>query len=374
MTAAQAAACIARGLKRALPACETIEVPIADGGDGTARTVAEATGGQWEERTVCDPLGRPVRAGFGVTGDGQTAVIEMALASGLALLKPVEFDPLRTSTYGTGELIRAALELGVTEILVGVGGSATTDGGMGMARALGVRFLDADGRELDGTGASLARISRIETSGLDSRLNGVTVEVACDVDNPLFGPHGAACVYGPQKGATPETVAVLDAGLEVLAAVIKRDTGRDIATLPGGGAAGGLAGGLVAFLDGRLCPGAERVIGLCGLKEKLAGCDWVITGEGRLDGQTVSGKAPAGVARVARAAGVPVIAVCGSLGRDAARVHEAGIDVFFSALEEPVAEAELAARGPGMLERCAEEVGRLLALTSKRLTGGKENV
>jgi glycerate kinase len=351
-----------RGLRRALPDCRVVKIPIADGGDGTAEAVVAATGGTWVTCPARDPLGRVIRSGFGLTGDGRTAVIEMALASGLALLKPGEQNPLLTSTHGTGELIRAALDRQVDTILIGIGGSATTDGGTGMASALGVRFLDARGAELDGTGGALGGLSRIDMSGLDPRLKRVSVEVACDVDNPLFGPQGAACVYGPQKGATPDMVERLDAGLRRLAAVIQSDLGMDVSALPGGGAAGGLGAGLVAFLGGRLRPGAELVIGVSGLEEKLEGCDLVITGEGRLDGQTVFGKAPAGVAKVARARGLPVIAICGSLGPGVEKVHDVGIGAFFSALEASVSEEDLPARGPGMLERCAEQVGRLLAM------------
>ena len=362
LTASEAAGCLARGLSRGLPGCEVVKIPVADGGDGTARAVVDATGGRWVPCRVGDPLGRPVEAGFGLTGDGRTAVVEMALASGLALLRPDERDPMRTTTAGTGELIRAALDSGAERILIGIGGSATNDGGIGMARALGARLLDADGRELEGTGRALARVSRIDLGGLDPRLKRVSVEVACDVTNPLFGPQGAARVYAPQKGATPEAVEALDAGLRHLASVILRDAGADVASLPGGGAAGGLGAGLVAFLGGRLVPGAERVLEACGLRGKLAGCDLAVTGEGRLDAQTAFGKAPAAVARVARSLGIPTIAICGSLAADAGALHEIGIVAYFAALEESVPESELAAKGPGMLERCAEEVGRLLAL------------
>jgi glycerate kinase len=362
LTAEQAADCIGRGLRKALPDCLLLQVPVADGGDGTAAAVVAATGGTWVTCPARDPLGRVIRSGFGLTGDGRAAVIEMALASGLALLKRSEQNPLLASTHGTGELIRAALDRQVDTILIGIGGSATTDGGTGMASALGVRFLDARGAELDGTGGALGGLSRIDMSGLDPRLKRVSVEVACDVDNPLFGPQGAACVYGPQKGATPDMVERLDAGLRRLAAVIQSDLGMDVSALPGGGAAGGLGAGLVAFLGGRLRPGAELVIGVSGLEEKLEGCDLVITGEGRLDGQTVFGKAPAGVAKVARARGLPVIAICGSLGPGVEKVHDVGIGAFFSALEASVSEEDLPARGPGMLERCAEQVGRLLAM------------
>jgi glycerate kinase len=363
LTAAQAADCIERGLRAALPDCQFVKVPVADGGDGTARAVVDATGGRWVSCAAHDPLGRPITSGFGLTGDGRTAVIEMALASGLALLKPGEQNPLLTSTYGTGELLRAALDLGVERILVGIGGSATVDGGVGLARALGVRFLDERGGELAGAGGELARVSHIDVGGLDARLKGVVVEAACDVTNPLFGPRGAARVYGPQKGSTPAMVEALDAGLKRLAAVIHKELGTDVSALPGGGAAGGLGAGLAAFLGARLLPGAELVLGVCGLAEKLGGCALVITGEGRLDGQTVFGKAPAAVARVARERGVPVIAICGSLGAGVETVRDVGIGAYFSALEEPVPEEELAARGPGMLERCAEQVGRLLAMS-----------
>ena len=365
LTAAQAAGCIERGFRKALPDVCTVKIPMADGGDGTVLAIVAATGGRQVKCFVGDPLGRKIRSGFGVSGDGQTAVIEMASASGLALLKPGERNPLLTSSRGTGELIRAALDLKVKEILVGIGGSATNDGGTGMARALGVRFLDERNRELADNGGALAKLSRIDISGLDKRLKDTKVLVACDVDNPLCGPRGAARVYGPQKGATPAMVNQLDAGLKQLAAVIKKDLGLKVDKLPGAGAAGGLGAGLVAFLDARMRPGVEIVSAAIGLEKKLAGCDLVVTGEGRLDGQTAFGKAPAGVAKVARKLGIPVIAICGSLSPDASKVRAVGIAAFFSAIEESVAEADLPRHGPGMLERCAEQVGHLIALKLK---------
>jgi glycerate kinase len=311
---------------------------------------------------VADPLGCRIEAQFGLSGDGRMAIVEMASASGLILLRPQERNPLLTTTRGTGELVRAALDRQVTRLLIGIGGSATNDGGMGMARALGVRFLDARGRELPEGGGSLGRLARIDTSRLDPRLQEVKVEVACDVTNPLFGPRGAARVYGPQKGATPAMVKQLDGGLRRLAAIIQRDLGTGVARLPGAGAAGGLGAGLVAFLKGQMRPGVDIVMDAVDLTGKLAGCDLVITGEGCLDGQTVFGKAPAGVAKVAKQLGLPVIAICGSLGAGAAKAPEAGIDACFSALEGPIPESELAQRAAGMLERCAEQVGRVLAL------------
>jgi len=365
LTASQAADSIERGIGRAMPDCTMVKIPMADGGDGTVLAIVEATGGRRVKCSACDALGRKIRSTFGLTGDGRSAVIEMALASGLALLDPGERNPMLTSTRGTGEVIRAALDLGVKEILIGVGGSATNDGGVGMARALGVKFLDASDCEIADNGGALTQLARIDIAGLDRRLKNVKVDIACDVDNPLFGPRGAAHVYSPQKGATPAMVRQLDCGLKRLAAVIKKDLGVDVANLPGAGAAGGLGAGLVAFLGGQMRPGAELVTRVIGLERKLAGCDLVITGEGRLDGQTAFGKAPAGVAKVARKLGIPVIAICGSLSPDAENVRAIGIEAFFSALEESVAEVDLRKRGPGMLERCAEQVGRLMALKGR---------
>jgi len=362
LTALEAAACIERGLKNVLSGISVAKVPMADGGEGTVQAVIEATGGRRVARTVSDPLGRRIRASFGLTGDGKSAVIEMAAASGLALLKPRERNPRLTTTYGTGELIRHALKLGVKEILVGIGGSATNDGGTGMARALGVKFFNARGNKLEEGGGSLGKLARIDMSRLDPRIAGVKIEVACDVDNPLVGPHGAAYVYSPQKGASPAVVKQLDANLRQFARVVQSDVGMDVLDIPGSGAAGGLGAGLMAFAGGTLRPGVEIVIDIVGLERRLKGCDLVITGEGRMDGQTVFGKTPAGVAKTAKRMGLPVIAICGSLGKDVCRVHEVGIDAFFSALEEPVEETDLPERGPDMLLHCAEQVGRLLAL------------
>jgi glycerate kinase len=367
LTALEAASCIARGLRAALPGASIVKVPMADGGDGTAAAVVKATGGRLVTSRASDPLGRKIAATWGLAGDGRTAVIEMAAASGLALLAQSERNPLLTSTFGTGELIAKALGRQVRKVLVGIGGSATNDGGMGMARALGVRFFDRRGRELAHCGGgALQQIAHIDMSDLDRRLRGVEVEVACDVDNPLTGPRGAARVYGPQKGATPQMVRQLDAGLRRLAEVLKRDVGIDVGRVPGAGAAGGLGAGLMAFAGGRLRPGIDIVIDAVGLAGRLKGCDLVVTGEGRMDGQTVFGKAPAGVARVARSLGIPVIAICGSLAEDAGKVASVGIAACFSALEELVDEAELARRAPGMLERCARQVGGLIALGGLR--------
>ncbi|MEI8195471.1 MAG: glycerate kinase, partial [Phycisphaerae bacterium] len=307
---------------------------------------------------------------WGLTGDRSTAVIEMATASGLALLKPLECNPLITSTVGTGELIRAALRQGVNKILIGIGGSATNDGGMGMARALGVRFLDRRGRELPEGGGALRQLARIDMQGLERRLlEGVDLELACDVTNPLTGPRGASAVYGPQKGATPRMVAQLDAGLQQLAAIIQRDIGIDVEKVPGAGAAGGLGAGLLAFLGARPRSGVQIIMEVTDLPRRLRGCDLVITGEGRLDVQTISGKAPGGVAKAAKTLGIPVIALCGSVAPDAGAVLKLGIDAYFSALEQIIPESELPVLGPGMLERCAAQVGRLLAFNLRNDRG-----
>lgn len=362
VTAAEAAACIETGLKKALKNIRVRCIPMADGGEGTVQAIVDATSGHLVRRTVRDPLGRSIKAKFGITGDGRTAVIEMAEASGLVLLKPRERNPLKTTTAGTGDLIRHALSLDVRKILIGIGGSATNDGGTGMARALGVKFTDSRGCELKDGGGALNDLHAIDATSCDTRLDRVDIEVACDVNNPLTGKKGASHVYGPQKGATLSMVKSLDENLGRLASVVKRDLGKDISRVPGAGAAGGLGGGLMAFTGATLRPGVEMVIETVGLKKRLKGCDLVITGEGCMDGQTAFGKAPAGVARVAGDLGIPTIAICGSLGDGVEAVHDIGIAAYFSALTEPIPEAQLERKGPGMLVSCAKEVGRLIGL------------
>ncbi len=360
MSAAEVADVIESGLKKGIKNVSVKKIPMADGGEGTVSAIVDATGGKIIKRTVLDPLGRKIKASFGVTGDGKTAVIEMAEASGLVLLKPKERNPMKTSTYGTGELIKSALKLGVSHILIGIGGSATNDGGTGMARVLGVKFLDKNGKPLPEGGGALSKLARIDMSGLDSRLKKVKIEVACDVDNPLTGHKGASRVYGPQKGATPAMVKDLDAALKNLAAIIKRDVGKDILKVPGAGAAGGLGAGLMAFAGGELRAGVDIVIDRIKLRQRIKGCDLVITGEGRMDSQTIFGKTPAGVAKTAKEFDIPVIAICGCLGKDARKVNEIGIDAFFSAQEENVLEKDLSKRAPEMLENCAEQVARTI--------------
>jgi glycerate 2-kinase len=363
LTALQAAVCIQRGLKSAIPNVRTVIIPVADGGDGTVLAITQATGGRLLKSRVHNPLGRPVSATWGLTGDHKTAIIEMATASGLVLIKSAERNPLRTCTFGTGQLIRHALDQGARRILIGIGGSATNDGGMGMARALGAKFLDKNGCELPPGGGSLTKLARIDLSGLDPRLARTRIEVACDVTNPLTGPRGAAAIYGPQKGATPAMVRHLDAGLRHLAAILRRDHKINVEKVPGSGAAGGMGAGLMAFARGQLRPGIDIVVDAVDLRARIKGADLVITGEGRLDAQTAHGKAPAGVAQVAHSLGIPAIAICGSLAANADGSLPKGLLAAFSALEELMDESELPARAPGMLTRCATEVGRLLRLS-----------
>jgi glycerate kinase len=369
MSAARAALAMEQGIRQAFPAAEVLRVPVADGGDGLAEVLREALGGEARVATVSGPLGAPVQATFcHVPGLG-LAVVEMAAASGLALLAPQDRDPTRTSSYGTGELIRAALDLGARHLVVGIGGSATNDGGVGMAAALGVRFLNAFGEEVAPVGGALGRICRIDPGGLDPRLAAVRCEVICDVDNPLLGPLGAARVYGPQKGASPAQVEALEAGLARLADVIERDLGLDVRGLPGAGAAGGLGAGLHAFLGARLRPGADLVLDLVGLDAGLAGAELVITGEGRIDAQTAFGKAPAAVARRARSLGIPCLAIAGGIGDGIAGLHGLGIDAVFSLCPGPIALQQAMDAGPALLGAATEQAVRCYFATARLRPG-----
>ena len=360
LSAVEAARAIERGLRRACPDAEVVLVPVADGGEGTAAAMVAATGGTWREADVAGPLGRRVRARWGMCGDGRTAVIEMAGASGIELLVPGERNPMLTSTRGTGQLIAAALDAGVGSIIVGIGGSATVDGGTGMAAALGVRFLDAEGREItDCRGGRLGDIRDVDMSGAHARLAEAEIVVACDVTNPLTGPDGAARVYGPQKGATPEQVAELERGLAGLARVIEQRLGVQVADLPGAGAAGGLGAGLVAFLGARLQSGVVTVLAAVGLREKMAGSDLVITAEGRVDAQSAFGKAPAGVAAAAAEAGIPAVVLAGSLGPGYEALYAHGVCGVFPIVDRPMPLQEALEQAEGLLEHAAESVLRL---------------
>ena len=296
-----------------MPGADVLVLPLADGGPGTVAAIVAAAGGSTRTTNVTGPLGAKVSAEWGLLKDG-TAVIEMAAAAGLLLVDERERDPRIATTYGVGELIRAALDAGCQRMIVGLGGSATNDGGAGMAQALGVRLLDAQGQELPPGGAALARLDRIDVSGMDARVSACEVLGATDVRNPLCGPEGASIVYGPQKGASPEVARELDEALRHYADVIVSDLGIPVAGVPGAGAAGGLGAGLIAFLGATIRPGIDVIAEAVGLAERIRGADLVLTGEGRLDGQTAFGKTVAGVARIAGVEGVPVIVVPGALG------------------------------------------------------------
>lgn len=345
-----------RGIHRVEGEADIISVPMADGGEGTVRSLVDATGGRIITSMVTGPLGEQVEAFFGITGDGETAVIEMAAASGLPLVPEKKRDPSITTTYGTGELILAALDEGCKKIIIGIGGSATNDGGAGMAQALGYRFLDEQGKDLPLGGAALKHLAEIDSSAKDPRISDLTVIAACDVTNPLIGPDGASAVYGLQKGATPEMVKELDEALSIFAQVIKKELGMEVADLPGSGAAGGLGAGLVTFLQARLEPGVKIISEAVALRDKMTGTDLVITGEGRIDGQTVKGKTPIGVARVAKTREIPVLAVAGSIGSGAELVYEQGIDGMIAIVDQPMA-----------LEEAIASAGKLVSLATERI-------
>ena len=338
------AAAIARGVRTAWPEVQTIELPLADGGEGTVRALVRATGGEMRHARVRDPLLREIDAEWGVLGDRTTAVVEMAAANGLPLLRDDERDPRITSTRGTGELILTAAASGAHRIVIGLGGSATNDGGAGMARAFGYRFLDRDGRDLPEGGAALARLARIDGQ-TDPRLIRPSIDVACDVRNPLLGPEGASAVFGPQKGATPDMVRELDAALTRYADVVERSIGHSVRDVPGAGAAGGLGAGLLAFVDARLVSGAKLVLDAVGFERRLDGIALVVTGEGRIDGQSVYGKLTHAVTVAARARGVPVVAVAGLIGPGHEAMRDAGI-TRIETLSSTPSESEAAMRDP----------------------------
>ncbi len=359
LTAREAAEAIAAGVRDALPDAQVDVVPMSDGGAGIVDAMLAARGGELVTTRARDPLMRPVDAAWGLLDGGDTAVIEMAAASGLILLSDAERDPLVATTFGTGELVRAALDSRCRRLIVGVGGSATVDGGAGAMQALGARLLDAGGRELPPGGGPLAQLARIDVSRRDARLAGAAIVVASDVTNTLCGPTGAAAVFGPQKGASPDDVAALDAALRRFAAVLRRDLGVDVLDVPGGGAAGGLAAGLVAIAGATIRPGFDVVADAVGLEAKIAAADLVLTGEGHLDAQTAYGKTAAGVARLARARGKLVGAVAGRV--DPAAAAQGAFDAV-EACAPPAMPLEQAMREAAALARsAAQRVVRTLA-------------
>ncbi|USD36841.1 MULTISPECIES: glycerate kinase [Ferrimonas] len=365
LNAMEVACAIETGLRQAMPDADIHKLPMADGGEGTVQSLVDATGGRLVHQQVTGPLGQPVDAFFGVLGDGQTAVIEMAAASGLHLVPAAQRNPLITTSFGTGELIRAALDLGVRHLIVGIGGSATNDGGMGMVQALGARMLDVCGNDAGFGGGALAGLTEIDLSGLDPRLAQVTLQVACDVNNPLCGPRGASRVFGPQKGASEDMILQLDANLSHYADLIKTQLGRDIKHAAGAGAAGGLGAALLGLLNASLRPGIDIVMEAVALPEQLKGADLVITGEGRIDSQTIHGKTPIGVARAAKAQNIPVIAIAGCVSDDSDVVLEHGIDAVFPVVPASVPLQQALAQAQTNVERTARNLAMSLVLAQE---------
>lgn len=359
LTALQVSQAIDSGIRRVVPGVVTAIVPMADGGEGTMQALVDAIGGDVIPVEVTDPMGGSVIAHWGFLSDGTTAVIEMAAASGLSLVPPEKRNLLLATTYGTGELIRHALDKGCRKFIIGIGGSATNDGGAGMAQALGTSLLDVRGVPIAFGGATLADLEHIDITTIDPRLADCEILLACDVTNPLCGPEGASCVYGPQKGATKGMVAKLDAALVHYADVIKRDLGIDIRDVPGAGAAGGLGAGLIVFLKAKVLPGIDIVIQATGLARYLKEATLVFTGEGRIDSQTACGKTPLGVAKKAKEFGLPVIAIAGEIGDGYQAVYEQGIDTVFSIAPGPISFSQSTEMAEKLTADVAERAMRL---------------
>jgi glycerate kinase len=363
LSAKEAAEAIQGGLLRALPESNIIILPIADGGDGTIEVLVEATKGRLIQAEVTGPLGEKRLADFGILGDGKTAVIEMARSSGLALVPKEKRNPAITTTYGVGELIKRALEEGAKKILIGIGGSATNDGGAGMAQALGVRLLDKEGEEIPLGGLALSNLYHIDMSGFSPLAKDCEVIVMADVKNPLCGPEGASYVYGPQKGGDRELIERLDKALYNFSQVVKYDLGKDILNIPGSGAAGGLGGGLVAFLNAKLRPGIEVVMEILNVEKALEGVDLVISGEGKIDSQTFFGKAPAGIAKKAKEKNIPVILLGGTVDESARILQEKDIvDAIFSITRGPISLEESIKDTSKQLYWTSYQIGRLIRL------------
>lgn len=361
LTAADVARHIEAGFREIFADADYRRMPIADGGEGTVDALIDAMGGERCRAVVSDPLGRPVEAVYGIAKNG-TAIIEMAAASGLHLVAPAQRNPLVTSSRGTGELILAALDAGVRRFIVAIGGSATNDGGAGMLQALGVQFLDKEGRALAPGGEALARLARLDVSTLDARIRESQLEVACDVDNPLIGPEGASAIFGPQKGATPAMIVQLDAALAHYADVMKHDIGADVVALPGSGAAGGMGAALLGVLGARLRPGIEIVIDAIKLADVIRDADLVITGEGCIDVQTAHGKAPVGVAHIASTFGVPVVALGGAVKPGGEAVYEHGIAAVFPSVQRAYTLDDAMKEAATSLRTTARNVAALLSI------------
>lgn len=362
LSAMEVCECIEKGIKNYRSDIIVNSLPMADGGEGTVRSLVDATDGRVVNKVVTGPLGEKVEAFYGLLGDENTAIIEMASASGLPLVVEDKRNPSKTTTYGTGELIKAALNHDVDKIILGIGGSATTDAGVGMAQALGVEFLDKNNNEVGFGGKNLKNIDKINMNNLDSRVEKVKILVACDVDNPLYGKNGAAYVYSPQKGADQKMVEKLDQNLRHFNKIVKKDLNKNVDQIEGAGAAGGLGAGLVAFLDADLKNGIEIILDIVNFDQRLKGVDLIITGEGMLDGQTIYGKTPIGVAKRAQKHEIPVIAVAGSLGEGVEKVLEKGIDSYFSIVDKPDSLDKIVNRTEELLTDISEQIIRTYML------------
>ncbi|MDM5339731.1 glycerate kinase [Fictibacillus enclensis] len=372
LSALEAAYAIEKGFKEIFQDAEYHKLPMADGGEGTVQSLVDATNGVVVETEVTGPLDETVQAFFGMMGDQKTAVIEMAAASGLHLVPEDRRNPLITTTKGTGELIIAAIDYGAKDIIVGIGGSATNDAGAGMIQALGGSLKDLSGNEIGPGGGSLAKLASIDVTGLDPRLQAVSIQVACDVDNPLTGPRGASAVFGPQKGATPRMVEELDRNLSHFADIAEKTLGRPLREREGSGAAGGLGASLMGFLNAELKRGIEIVLEAVDFEEAVKEANLVITGEGRIDSQTICGKTPIGVAKAAKKHGVPVIALAGSLSQDSSVVYEHGIDALFSIVPGVTTLSEAFEQAGNNMERTARNIAASMSITGSSLLRRRE--
>ena len=357
---------IEKGIRKVHPDAEVVKIPVADGGEGTVDTLVIGTGGKYEEIEIIGPLGKKIKARYGILEEN-IAVIEMAAASGLTLVKEEELDPMVTTTYGTGQMIKDAIDKGCKKIFVGIGGSATNDGGVGMAQALGVSFKDKNGKEIGYGGGKLRDLWDIDISKIDKRLEDVEIIVISDVTNPLCGKDGASHIYGPQKGATPKMIQELDKNLRHYAIVLKEKVGKDILNTPGSGAAGGLGAGLMAFCNAKLYPGIEKILDINNIDEHLMDADLVITGEGKIDSQSIYGKVPVGVAKRAYKYSVPVVAIVGSVGEGASAVYEHGVNAIMDIIPRPMTLSEAMENAPALIEETAESAMRMMNLKRIKL-------
>ncbi len=369
VSALEAANAMEQGIRRVFPNAIIDKIPMADGGEGTVQSLVDATGGHIQTCRVIAPLENEVDAQFGILAGGETAVIEMASASGLTLVSRDKRNPLRTTTYGTGQLIHAALEAGCRRLIIGIGGSATNDGGAGMAEALGVRLLDTNEKQIPRGGAGLGQLASIDITELHPAIAETETVVACDVNNPLTGPNGASHVYGPQKGATPEMIETLDGHLAHFDAILTRTLGKSFDDIPGAGAAGGLGAGLMAFLNAELQLGVDIMIDAVNLEERVKGASIVFTGEGQLDFQTAFGKTPVGVAKVAKAHNIPVVAIAGGIAEGAEVVYEAGIDAMLGIVQEPMSLEDAVGDAARLIANTAEQAARLVVIGHDGLRG-----